>query len=133
MLRRMVRRQIMRAVYGVVAAVFMIGALILVHVIGFEALAPYLTPLEDSAVLFAVDLVIAIVFGILAARGAPDAVEVEAKQLRDQSLGAMKESLAIATLIGPVGRLASRAVGRKRATGLTLAALAATFLAGNRR
>jgi hypothetical protein len=133
LLKRMVRRQAMRAVFAAVAAVFLIGALILLHFVGFQALAPYLTPLEDTAVLLGVDVVIAVIFGVMAMRDSPDAIEVEAKQLRNQSLGAMKESLAIATLIGPVGKLAARMVGRKRATGLTLAALAATFLAGNRK
>ena len=128
----MVRRQVMRAVFGVIAAVFLVGALVLLHVVGFEALAPYLTPIEDSAVLLGVDVLLVVLFGVLAARGAPDAVETEARLLRDQSLSGIKESLALATLIGPVGKLAARAVGRKRATGLTLAALAATFLAGKR-
>jgi hypothetical protein len=133
LLKRMVRRQMMRAAFGAVAAVFLLGALVLVHVILFEALTPYVTPLEDSAILFAIDAVVAVLFGVLAMRDAPDAIETEARQLRDQSLGGMRESLAIATLLGPLGKVAARAVGRKRATGLTLAALAATFLAGNRR
>jgi hypothetical protein len=133
LLKRMMRRQAMRVVFAAVAAVFLTGALILLHIVGFQALAPYLTPLEDTAVLLGVDVVIAAIFGVMAMRDVPDAIEVEAKQLRNRSLGAMKESLAIATLIGPMGKLAARMVGRKRATGLTLAALAATFLAGNRK
>ena len=70
---------------------------------------------------------------MFALRNTPDAVEAEALVLRKQSLAAMKESVAIAALIGPVGKLAARVIGRKRATGLTMAALAATFLAGKRR
>jgi hypothetical protein len=133
MLKQMVRRQIMRAVYGAVAVVFVIGALVLLHVVGFEALAPHLTPLEDSAVLLGVDVVVAVIFGLLASRSSPDAIEVEAKLLRDQSLRAMRQSLAVATLLSSVGRMAATVVGKKRAAGLTLAAMAATFLAGNRR
>ena len=133
LLKRMVGRQITRAVFGAVAAVFLIGALILLHVVGYVALRLYLTPLEGSAVLLAVDVVIAIICGVLAMRNSPDAIEVEAKLLRDQSLAAMKDSVKIATLVGPMGAVASRLLGRKRGAGLTLAALAATFLAGNRR
>jgi len=133
LLKRMVQRQVMRAVYGAVAAVFLIGVLVLLHIVVFYALGPYLGPLADSAVLLAIDLVIAIVCGVLAMRNTPDAVEVEAKLIRDQSLRGMKESLAVAALIGPVGSIASRMLGRKRGAGLTLAALAATFLSGKRK
>jgi hypothetical protein len=132
-LRRLVRRQAMRAVFGAVCVVFLLAALVLLHAVAFTALAPYLTPLQDSAVLLGGDLVVAVIFGLLAARDTPDAVEVEAKQLRDQSLGAIRESIVFATLLGPLGRLAERALGRKRFYGLTLAALAASFLAGNRK
>jgi hypothetical protein len=132
-LRRLVHRQAIRAAFAIVAGVFLIGALILLHVVGFMALAAILTPLEDSAALLGFDVVLALIFGLLAIRGGPDAVEAEAKLLRDQSLGAIKESLVFASLLGPPGRLAERALGRKRFYGLTLAALAASFLAGNRK
>ena len=131
-LKRMIGRQVTRAVLGVVAVVFLIGALILLHVVGYVALAPYLTPLEDSAVLLALDLVIAIICGVLAMRNSPDSIEVEAKLLRDQSIMAMKESLKFAALVGPVGAAATRLLGRKRGAGLTLAALVASLLAGKR-
>jgi hypothetical protein len=133
LLKRMVGRQVTRAVFGAVAAVFVVGALILLHVVIYQAMAPYLSPLARSAILFGIDLVIAIVCGLMAMSNTPDAIEVEAKLLRDQSLMAMKESVAMTALLGPIGSLAGRVVGRKRATGLTLAALAATFLAGNRK
>jgi hypothetical protein len=132
-LRRLIRRQVIRAAFAGVATVFLLAALILLHVVAFVALAPHLTPLEDSAVLLGCDLVVALIFGLLAARDTPDAVEAEAKQLRNQSLGAMKEGIVFATLFGPAGRLVERAIGRKRFYGLTLAALAASFLAGNRK
>ena len=131
-LKRMVGRQVMRVVFGVVAVVFLIGTLILLHVVGYLALGPYLTPLEDSAVLLGVDLLIAILCGVLAMRNSPDAIEVEAKLLRDQSVMAMKESLKFAALVGPVGAAATRLLGRKRGAGLTLAALVASLLAGKR-
>jgi hypothetical protein len=133
LLKRMVRRQITRAVFGVVAAIFMTGTLILLHIVAYQALTPYLSPLASSAILLGVDLLIAVICGAMAMSNTPDNIEVEAKLLRDQSLMAMKESVAMTSLLGPMGSLAARIVGRKRATGLTLAALAATFLAGNRR
>jgi hypothetical protein len=131
-LKRMMGRQVTRVVFGVVAVVFLIGALILLHVVGYLALRPYLTPLVASAVVLAVDLVIAIICGVLAMRNSPDAIEVEAKLLRDQSIMAMKDSLKFAALVGPVGAAATRLLGRKRGAGLTLAALVASLLAGKR-
>ncbi len=133
LLKRMLRRQVSRAVFGAVAALFLTGALILLHVVAYQAMAPYLTPLASSAVLLGVDLLIGVICGVLAMSNTPDSIEVEAKLLRDQSLMAMKDSVAITAVLGPLGSLAARMVGPKRATGLTLAALAATFLAGNRR
>ena len=132
-LKRLVRRQILRVVFGAVCVVFLLGALALLHVVAFIALAPHVAPLGDSAILLGFDALVAVVFGVLAARGAPDAVETEAKRLRNQSIQAMKESLAFATLLGPTGRVAERFLGKKRFYGLTLAALAATFLASNRK
>jgi hypothetical protein len=133
LLKRMVGRQVTRAVFGAVAAVFAVGVLILLHVVIYQALAPYLPPLARSAILLGIDLVIAIVCGVMAMSNTPDNIEIEAKLLRDQSLMAMKDSVMMTSLLGPVGTLAGRIIGRKRATGLTLAALAATFLAGNRK
>ena len=131
-IKRLVRRQVFRAAFGAVAAVFALGALILLHVVGYTAMVPSLTPLQASLVLLAIDVVIAAVFGILAARGAPDAVEQEAKLVRDQAIAEMRESMVVATLVGPVGRLAGRALGRKHMYGLTLAALTARFLTGRK-
>ncbi len=133
LLKRMMRRQVTRAVFGAVAAVFMIGSLILLHIVAYQALMPYVSPIAGSAILLGVDLLIALICGAMAMSNTPDNIEVEAKLLRDQSLMAMKESVMMTSLLGPVGSLAGRILGRKRATGLTLAALAATFLAGNRR
>ncbi len=129
----MVARQVTRAVLGAVAALFMVGVLILLHIVIYQALVPYLPPLGRSAILLGIDLLIAVVCGAMAMSNTPDAIEVEAKLLRDQSLMAMKESVAMTAVLGPMGSLAARILGRKRATGLTLAALAATFLSGNRR
>jgi len=131
-IKRLVRRQAFRAVYGLVAAVFALGALILLHVVGYTAMVPALTPLEASLVLLAIDVAIAAVLGTLAARGAPDPVEHEAKLVRDQAIAEMRESMAVGALVGPVGRLAGRTLGRKHMYGLTLAALTARFLTGRK-
>ena len=133
-IQRLIRRQAMRAVWGAVAAVFLIAVLVMIHVVAYTALVPaVLTPLLGSAVILAFDLVVALIFIAFAMRGAPDPVEAEAKIIRDKALSEMKASLAISAILGPVGRLAFRSAGRKNLWGMTLAALTARFLSSNRR
>ena len=131
-LRRVLRRQLWRAVWAAVAAVFVIAVLVMLHVVGYALLAMVLPPIWASVIVLAVDLVLAGLFGWFALRGAPDRLEVEAKMIRDQALAEMKESVAISALMSPLTRVALRRAGRKNLLGMTLAALATTFLAKNR-
>ncbi len=132
-IKRLVRRQAMRAVWGVVAAVFLIAVLVMLHAVIFALLTTALSPLWATVVLLVIDLLIAIVFIVLAARGAPDTLEVEARNIRDQALLEMRESVAISAILSPVTRMAFRSAGRKNLWGMTLAALTARFLSSNRR
>jgi hypothetical protein len=127
-IKSLIARQITRAVMGGVAAVFLVAVLVMVHVVAFIALGPLLPPLWDAVVILAFDLVVALLFGLLAAKSTPGPVEAEAKVIRDQALSEMKESLAIAAILSPLGRVAVRAAGRKNLYGMTLAALTARFL-----
>ena len=123
----------MRAIFGMIAMVFLLGTLILVHVVAYIALRPYLTPLLDGCALLAFDLVLTIIFGLLASRNTPDQIEIEAKLLREQALSEMKESLAIMALVGPLARIATRTLGAKGLYGMTLAALTAKFFSNTHR
>ncbi len=100
-LRRMVRRQGMRGAYAAVAGIFAVGMLIMLHVLIFQALTPaYVTPLVASAILLGLDLVIAGVFAALALSDKPDAIEVEAKQVRQQALVEMRKAATMVNLAG---------------------------------
>ena len=131
-LRRLIRRQVWRAVWAVVAVVFVIAVLVMVHVVAYMLLASVLPPIGAAAIVLAFDLVVTALFAVLALRGAPDRVETEAKAIRDQALSEMKESLAITALLSPLTRVAIRSAGRKNLVGMTLAALATTFMAKSR-
>lgn len=124
-LRRMAGRQVMRAVYGVVAALFGIGVLILLHVVAFHAMVPRLSPLAASAILLAADVVIAGVFGFLAMRNSPDQVEADAKLVRDQAVLEMRRLASLATMVAPVRKM----FGTRRTAGLAFGALATKLLA----
>ena len=123
----------MRVVWAVVAAVFLVAVLVMVHAVIFAALTTVLSPLLSTVVLGVIDLLFAILFIVLAAKGAPDTLEVEARNIRDQALAEMRESVAIAALLSPVTRIAVRSAGRKNIWGMVLAGLTARFLSSNRR
>lgn len=131
-LRRLIRRQIWRAVWAVVAVVFVIAVLVMVHVVAYMLLTNVLTPVVAAAIVLVFDVVVTAVFGVLALRGAPDRMETEAKAIRDQALAEMRESLAVTALLSPLTRIAVRSAGRKNLVGMTLAALATTFMAKSR-
>lgn len=113
---------------GVVAAVFLIGMLVGVHVAAALALVQYVPAWEAALIVAAVDLVVAIIFGLLAMRDTPSVVEREALQVRVAAQQQLLETAALTTLIGPLLRL----VGTRKVYGLALAALTARYLGGNR-
>src|SRR5947209_20262722 len=67
----MLKRQGMRAAFGLVALIFILGVLVLANVAAWQILRMYIEPIYATLVLLGVNLVIAIIFGILAARSSP--------------------------------------------------------------
>jgi hypothetical protein len=128
LIRREINTAMRRAVYGAVAAVFGLGVLVLLHVLGFLALEQFakFSPLVASAIILGVDLVLAGVFALLASGAMKDPVAAEARLIRDQSLAQIKDTLTMAAVLKPAGRL----LGRKHIYGLVLAGLTARFLGG---
>jgi uncharacterized integral membrane protein len=127
-LKRLLRRQAMRAVWGAVAVVFLIAVLVMIHIVAYVALVPaLLTPIWGTVALLGFDLLVAIVCGLMAMSSTPDVVEEEAKILRDQSLAAMKRSVAFTAMMAPLAQMVFRKAGRDSLWGMTLAALAAKF------
>jgi hypothetical protein len=126
LLRRELRTYIRRAVYGAVAAVFALAILTLLHVLGYMALRQLggLSAVASAAIVLGVDVLVTVIFGILAAGATKDPVAEEARLLRDQSLAQIRDTLTMAAVLKPAGRL----LGRKHIYGLVLAALTARFL-----
>ena len=122
--KRRVSRLITRAIYGAIAALFAIAALVTLHVLGYIALRLVVSPLVAAAIVLAVDLVIAVILAVLATLGGPDPVELEAVEVRQKALTQIGESLALVTMV----RGASRLMGKRGVYGMTLAALTARFL-----
>ncbi len=107
-LRRVAYRQGMRAAYGAGAAVFAIGVLVLLHVVAYNAMVPRLSPLVASLILLAADVILAAVLGYLALSNKPDAVEEEAKMIRQQAVVELQKSMTVMALAGEATSLLLR-------------------------
>ena len=117
-----------RVAYGAVAALFGIGVLFGLHILGFMALVQYahLSSFVSAAIVFGVDVVITGIFAVLASGAVKDPIAEEARMLRDRSIEQIREGLTAAAMIRPAARL----LGRKHIYGVVLAALTARFLGG---
>ncbi len=112
-LRRIARRQAMRAAYGAVALVFAVAVLIVLHVVAWNALQPTLSPTLASVVVLVVDALLMAVFGVMAMRSAPDPIEAEAKQIREQALIEMRQSITVMSMAASVAGVALRTGARQ--------------------
>ncbi len=99
-LRQLASRQGMRAAYGAVAAVFGLAVLVLVHVVLYDILVLYVSPLVASVILLALDLVVAGICGLKALKSTPSAIEEEALAIRKQALIDLKGSVMVMSLVG---------------------------------
>ena len=70
--------------------------------------SPHFTSFVSAAIVLGVDLVLVLVFGLLASGAVKDPVAEEARALRDQSLAQLRESLQAAALLRPAARLLGR-------------------------
>jgi hypothetical protein len=104
-IQHMLKRQGMRAAFGLVAVLFVLGVLVLAHIAGWQVLRLYVTPIYATLILLGVDLVIAAIFGILAARSSPSHHEREALAIRQRALHEARSSLALGALIPIAGAL----------------------------
>ncbi len=123
-LRRLAHRTAFRGVYGAVAAVFAIALLVVAHFALYEWMVTYVPPLAATGIVALVDLVLAAIFGFLALRSSPDAVELEAIRVRDTARAQLTDTLTLTALIGPAMRLA----GGRKITSVAVGALAARYL-----
>ena len=89
------------------AAVFALALLALLHVIAALALIQYaqLSPVLAVTIVAVVDLVIAGIFGLLAAGKVNDPVIIEARRVRDQSIEQARASLTLAAMLAPATRM----------------------------
>ena len=98
-LRAMMARQGRRAAFGLVALIFTFGVLTLAEVAGWQALRLQFEPIATTLILLGINLVIAALCGLLAARSSPGHADQEALRVRRQALDAARGSLAFTAAI----------------------------------
>jgi hypothetical protein len=98
-LRAMVGRQSRRAAFGAIAFVFVLAVLALAEIAGWQGLRLRVEAIPTTLILLGVNLVIVLVFGLLAARSSPGHAEQEALRVRQQALDAARGSLFITAAV----------------------------------
>ena len=104
----MLARQSRRAAFGAVALVFALAVLTLAEVVGWQVLRLWVTAIAATVILLGINLVIAAIFGLLAARSSPSHAEQEALRLRQQALDAARGSLFLTAAVPVATRLLGR-------------------------
>jgi hypothetical protein len=92
-LRAMAARQGCRAAFGAVALVLALAVLALAEVAGWQGLRLCVEAIAATLILLGINLAVAAVFGLLAARSSPGHAEQEALRVRQQALEAARGSL----------------------------------------
>ena len=126
-LKRVASRQVARVVCGAGAAVFAIGVLVLIHVVVYHLLTPGLvSPVWASLILLAIDAAAAGMLAISARSNTPDAIELEALEVRRQAVTELRKATTFVALAGEVAGMALR---RPRTVNRSRAGLAAELAA----
>jgi hypothetical protein len=104
---------VVRAVLGLAALCFLLGAIIFCHVAAWSTLSASWGEPVAALVLAAVDLVLAAVLALLATHSSPGRVEVEALALRRLALDHATGSLTLSALAIPLMPVATRLFKRR--------------------
>jgi hypothetical protein len=115
-LRAMATRQGRRAAFGSVAFIFALAVLSFAEIAGWQGLRLRVEAIPTTLILLGINLVIAAVFGLLAARSSPGLAEREALQVRRQALDAVRGSLLLTAALPAATTLLGfdRRGGRRR-------------------
>jgi hypothetical protein len=112
-IQHMLKRQGMRVAFGLVAVVFGLGVLVLANVAAWQLLRLYVSPISATLILLGVNLVLAAIFGMLAARSSPGRAR-EALAIRRRAVNEARSSLALGALVPIAGTLLRSRRGETR-------------------
>jgi hypothetical protein len=114
-LRGFVSRVVVRAVLMMVALLFLLGAVVFVHLAAWYWLRTGMNQSFPAAtgILGGADLVVAIILAFAATRSSPSRVELEALEVRRKAIVAIGGTFSLASLVIPILRMAVN-LGRRR-------------------
>jgi hypothetical protein len=104
-IQHMLKRQGMRAVFGLLAVIFALGILVLANVAGWQLLQQHTQAIYATLIVLGVNLLFAAIFGLLAARSSPSRTERDALEIRRRALHEARSTLALGALIPVAGVL----------------------------
>jgi hypothetical protein len=115
-LRALVSRIITRAILGVIALLFVLGAIVFAHLAAWYWVRTGLdqTFLGTTGILGGGDLLVAVILALLATRSSPSRVEVEALAVRRKALEGIGGALSLTQLVMPILRIAVNMRRRRR-------------------
>jgi hypothetical protein len=99
---------------GLIALGFLLAALMFFHVAGWFWLRQRWEPPASAMIVAGVDIVLAAVLGLLAARSSASRSEIEALAVRRHAMESIASTLAISTLAAQLMRLAAGYFRRSR-------------------
>lgn len=115
-LRGLVTRIVTRAIFAVVASIFLLGALTFGHIAAWYGIRVGLDQsfLAAAGILGGADLLVAIILLVLASRSTPSRTETEALEVRRRALEGVGSALSLTQMVLPVLRLVSGMRRRRR-------------------
>jgi hypothetical protein len=115
-LRGWVSRVATRAALAAVALVFLLAVLVFVHIAAWYALFSLagLSFLASTGIVGGVDLVIAVILGLVARSSTPSETEVEALDVRRRAVQGLPHTLSASQMMLPVLEMAASARQRKQ-------------------
>ena len=113
-LRRRAQRAVVRGVLALIALGFLVAAGVFFHVAGWFWLCERWEPPEAAMIIGGVDIVLAVLVGLLAARSSASRTELEALEVRQRAMESITSTLAISTLATQLLRLAASYFRRSR-------------------
>ncbi|HEX3402310.1 MAG TPA: hypothetical protein VHT74_18520 [Acetobacteraceae bacterium] len=112
----MAARQGRRAAFGAVALIFALAVLALAEITAWLGLRLVVQAIPATLILLGINLVIAAVCGVMAARSSPAHAELEALRVRQRALDAARGSLLLTAAVPAASTLLGfgRQDGRRR-------------------
>jgi TRAP-type mannitol/chloroaromatic compound transport system permease large subunit len=104
-LRHLLQRHGRRAAFGLLSAIFGVSVLVLANVAGWQVLRLYVASIYATLILLGINLIIAVIFTLVAARSSPSSAEQEALRIRREALEGAQSSLALTAALPAIGAL----------------------------